>query len=179
MAIKKVGVIGAGLMGAGIAQVSAAGGYKTVTREISQELLDKAFAKIDKFLTKSIEKEKITEEQKQQLRKETEKFPDAVAKVKELRDAVERETKDGIPENPFEAHQALDKAEIVVQLLPEIASKSGVAKEHWEAVNMAAGELRELFDTVHQNIDNKVDPDFASVEPQMDAKIAELEAIAP
>ena len=38
--------------------------------------------------------------------------------------------------------------------------------------------LRELFDKVHQNIDNKADPDFASVEQQMDAKIAELEAIA-
>ena len=120
----------------------------------------------------------ITEEQKQQLRDETAKFADAVAKVKELRDAVERETQDGIPENPFEAHQALDKADIVVQWLPEIARDSGVAKEHWEMVNTAANELRESFDKVHLNIDNKVDPDFTSVEQQMNAKIAELEAIA-
>ncbi len=102
----------------------------------------------------------ITEEQKQQLRVETAKFADAVAKVKELRDAVKRETQDGIPENPFEAHQALDKADIVVQWLPEIARDSGVAKEHWETVNTAANELREAFDKVHLNIDNKVDPDF-------------------
>ncbi len=119
----------------------------------------------------------ITEEQKQQLRAETAKFADAVAKVKELRDAVGRETKDGIPENPFAAHQALDKADIITQWLPEIARDSGVAKEHWETVNTAAGDLREAFDKVHLNIDNKVDPDFASVEQQMDAKIAELEAI--
>ena len=120
----------------------------------------------------------ITEEQKQQLREETATFGGAVAKVKELRDAVKRETRDGIPKNPFEAHQALDKADIVVQWLPEIARDSGVAKEHWETVNTAANELREAFDKVHLNIDNKVDPDFASVEQQMDAKIAELEAIA-
>ena len=120
----------------------------------------------------------ITEEQKQQLRKETAKFADAVAKVKELRDAVERETQDGIPENPFEAHQALDKADIIVQWLPEIARDSGVAKEHWETVNTAANELREAFDKVHLNIDNKVDPDFASVQQQMDARIGELQAIA-
>lgn len=120
----------------------------------------------------------ITEEQKQQLREETAKFADAVAKVKALRDAVERETKGGLPESPFEAHQALDKADIVVQWLPEIARDSGVAKEHWETINTAANELRELFDKVHQNIDNKVDPDFASVQQPMDAKITELEGVA-
>ena len=120
----------------------------------------------------------ITEEQKQQLREETAQFADAVAKVKEYREAVERETQNGLPENPFEAHQALDRADIVVQWLPEIARDSGVAKEHWEAVTTAANELRELFDTVHLNIDNKVDPDFASVEQPMDARIGELEAIA-
>lgn len=119
----------------------------------------------------------ITEEQKQQLREETAKFSDAVAKVKELKDAVQSETKDGIPTNPFKAHQALDKADIIVQWLPEIARKSGVAKEHWETVTVAANELREGFDKVHQNIDNKIDPDFASVEKQMNKRIAELEAI--
>jgi hypothetical protein len=120
----------------------------------------------------------ITEEQKQQLREETARFADAVAKVKELRDAVERETEDGLPENPFAAHQALDKADIVLPWLPKIARDSGVAKQHWETVNTAANELRELFDTVHQNIDNDVDPDFGSVQSQLDARIAELEAIS-
>ncbi len=120
----------------------------------------------------------ITEEQKRQLREETAKFADAVAKVKEFRDAVDRETRQGIPENPFEAHQALDRADIVVQWLPEIARDSGVAKENWETVTTAANELRELFDKVHLNIDNKVDPDFASVQQQMDARIGELQAIA-
>ncbi len=119
----------------------------------------------------------ITEEQKQQLREETAKFADLVAKVKELRDTVERETQDGIPKNPFAAHQALDKADIIVQWLPKVAQDSGVAKEHWVTVTTAANELREAFDTVHLNIDNKVDPDFASVQQQMDTRIGELEAI--
>ncbi|MCH6560625.1 3-hydroxybutyryl-CoA dehydrogenase [candidate division KSB1 bacterium] len=64
MAIKKVGVIGAGLMGSGIAQVAAAAGYETVVREVSQELLDKGLSRIDGFLSKSVEKGKLTSEQK-------------------------------------------------------------------------------------------------------------------
>ena len=64
MAIKRVGVIGAGLMGSGIAQVAAAAGYETVVREVSQELLDKGLSRIDGFLSKSIEKGKLTSEQK-------------------------------------------------------------------------------------------------------------------
>ena len=92
------------------------------------------------------------------MREETAKFADAVAKVKELRDAVERETKDGLPSNPFEAHQALDKADIIVQWLPEIAQNSGVPKDQWETVTTASGTLRELFDQVHLNIDGKKDP---------------------
>ena len=120
----------------------------------------------------------ITDEQKEQLKAETAQFADAVAKVKELRDAVKRETQNGIPDNPFEAHQALDQADIVVQWLPEIARDSGVAKEHWETVNTAARELREAFDKVHLNIDSKADPDFASVEQRMNERISELETIA-
>ena len=64
MAIKKVGVIGAGLMGSGIAQVAAAAGYETVVREVSQEFLDKGLSRIDGFLSKSVEKGKLTSEQK-------------------------------------------------------------------------------------------------------------------
>lgn len=64
MAIKKVGVIGAGLMGSGIAHVTAAAGYETVVREVSQELLDKGLSRIDGFLSKSVEKGKLTSEQK-------------------------------------------------------------------------------------------------------------------
>jgi 3-hydroxybutyryl-CoA dehydrogenase len=46
MAIRKVGVVGAGLMGSGIAQTCAQSGYETVVREVNQELLDKGLARI-------------------------------------------------------------------------------------------------------------------------------------
>ena len=120
----------------------------------------------------------ITDEQKEQLREETAKFADAVARVKKLRDAVEKETKDGIPENPFEAHQALDLAAILTGWLPEIARNSGASMEQLEkTVTPAANELGELFDKIHLNIDDKKDPGFASVREQMDTRIAELEAL--
>jgi 3-hydroxybutyryl-CoA dehydrogenase len=64
MAIKNVGVIGCGLMGAGIAQVCAQAGYKTTAREVTEDLLQKGLKKIDGFLSKSVEKGKLTAEQK-------------------------------------------------------------------------------------------------------------------
>ena len=120
----------------------------------------------------------ITPEQEQQLREETAEFADAVAVIKGLRDTLAKETADGMPENPFAAHQALDKAELVTKWLPQIARDAEVSKEHWEAITTAANELREAFDAVHLRIDDKKDPDFASVQESMDARIAELEAIA-
>jgi len=120
----------------------------------------------------------LTEQQKQQLREETAKFADAVGRISRLRDTIGEETKDGLPENPLEVHRALDKVDLVVQWLPEIARDSGVSKEHWKAVNTAADDLRELFDKVHQNIDNKADPDFPSVATQIDQRISELEIVA-
>ena len=60
MVIKNVGIIGCGLMGSGIAQVSAQSGYDVVVREISRELLDKGLESIKKFLEKGVEKEKIS-----------------------------------------------------------------------------------------------------------------------
>jgi 3-hydroxybutyryl-CoA dehydrogenase len=65
MEIKKVGVVGCGLMGSGIAQVSAVGGYDTVVREVSQDLIDNGLAKIEGFLSKAVEKGKMTAEQKE------------------------------------------------------------------------------------------------------------------
>ena len=58
--IKKVGVLGCGLMGRGIAQVAATNGYTTIVREISRELNDKGKAAIVKSLDKLVEKGKLT-----------------------------------------------------------------------------------------------------------------------
>ena len=64
MAIKTVGVLGCGLMGSGIAQVSAAAGFKVVVREVNQGALDKGLGRIKKFLDDGVAKGKVTEEQR-------------------------------------------------------------------------------------------------------------------
>ena len=68
MAIKRVGVLGCGLMGAGIAQVSASAGFETVVREVSEDLIKKGFAGIEKSLAKFAEKGTITAQQQQEIR---------------------------------------------------------------------------------------------------------------
>ena len=62
MAIQKVGVVGCGLMGSGIAQVSAQAGFATVVREISPNALEKGMGSIQKFLKGGVEKGKLTQE---------------------------------------------------------------------------------------------------------------------
>lgn len=57
--IARVGVLGSGLMGSGIAQVAAAAGYDTVVRDVAQPILDKAKAGIEKSLAKFVEKGKL------------------------------------------------------------------------------------------------------------------------
>lgn len=59
MDIKKIGVIGAGTMGSGIAQVSATYNYEVILHDISQEMLERALKTIDKSLSKLIEKGKV------------------------------------------------------------------------------------------------------------------------
>jgi 3-hydroxybutyryl-CoA dehydrogenase len=62
--IRKVGVVGLGTMGAGIAQVSVQAGYETVGREISLELAERGKATIDRYLTRGVEKGRLTQEEK-------------------------------------------------------------------------------------------------------------------
>jgi 3-hydroxybutyryl-CoA dehydrogenase len=57
--IQRVGVLGCGLMGSGIAQVAAAAGYETIVRDVGQPILDKAKAGIEKSLAKFVEKGKL------------------------------------------------------------------------------------------------------------------------
>ncbi len=65
MNVKTVGVVGCGLMGSGIAQICAQAGYRTIVREINEQLLQKGLARIQDFLAKGVAKGKLTEEQKQ------------------------------------------------------------------------------------------------------------------
>ena len=63
MQIRTVGVLGCGLMGSGIAQVSAAAGYKTIVGDLNKKMLERGQARIKKFLDDGIAKGKVTQEQ--------------------------------------------------------------------------------------------------------------------
>jgi 3-hydroxybutyryl-CoA dehydrogenase len=68
MEIKKVGVLGCGLMGSGIAQVAATAGCETIVREVSEEVINKGFTGIEKSLAKFAEKGTITAADQEQIR---------------------------------------------------------------------------------------------------------------
>ena len=67
MEIKNITVLGSGIMGHGIAQVSAMSGYNVVLRDIEQKFLDKAMEKIKWSLDKLVSKEKISQSQAEQI----------------------------------------------------------------------------------------------------------------
>ena len=62
--IRKVGVLGGGLMGSGIAQVSAQAGFETIVRDISDPVIEKSRTGIEKVPAKGIERGKVTSEQR-------------------------------------------------------------------------------------------------------------------
>jgi len=67
MAVKKIGVIGAGQMGHGIALVAAKAGFDVILRDIKDEYVKKGLSKIERFLDKSIEKGKMTADEKKKI----------------------------------------------------------------------------------------------------------------
>ncbi|HXJ17241.1 MAG TPA: 3-hydroxyacyl-CoA dehydrogenase NAD-binding domain-containing protein, partial [Candidatus Polarisedimenticolia bacterium] len=68
MTIEKVGIVGCGLMGSGIAQVAAQAGFSVTVREVTPELVDKGLKSIEKNLARQVEKGTITAEQRDQIR---------------------------------------------------------------------------------------------------------------
>jgi len=67
MAIKKIGVVGAGTMGNGIAQVAAQIGCEVVMRDIEDSFVERGIKGIDKFLSRSVEKGKLQADEKQKI----------------------------------------------------------------------------------------------------------------
>jgi 3-hydroxybutyryl-CoA dehydrogenase len=62
--IRKVGVVGLGTMGAGIAQISVQAGFETVGREVTSELAERGRATIDRYLGRAVEKARMTTAEK-------------------------------------------------------------------------------------------------------------------
>ncbi len=94
MVIKNITVLGSGVMGHGIAQVSATAGYNVVLRDIKQEFLDKAMEKIKWSLDKLVSKEKISKDEGDSI----------FARIKPVVDLAE----------------AVKDAELVIEVVPEI-----------------------------------------------------------
>jgi len=67
MDIKAIGVLGAGSMGNGIAQVAAQAGYQVIMRDIEDRFVEGGLKAIEKFLAKSVEKGKMTGDQKKEV----------------------------------------------------------------------------------------------------------------
>lgn len=65
--IKTIGVVGAGAMGSGIANVMATNGYKVILRDIKEEYVQSGLDRINKFMDNSIKRGKLTEEGKQEV----------------------------------------------------------------------------------------------------------------
>lgn len=66
MTIQTIGIVGAGSMGAGIANLAALNGFNVILRDIEDRFLEGAIARLDQFMAKSVERGKMTEEQKQE-----------------------------------------------------------------------------------------------------------------
>jgi 3-hydroxybutyryl-CoA dehydrogenase len=62
--IRKVGVVGLGTMGAGIAQISVQSGHETVGREVNDELAERGRATIDRYLTRGVEKGRLSQDER-------------------------------------------------------------------------------------------------------------------
>ncbi|MEA3458972.1 MAG: 3-hydroxyacyl-CoA dehydrogenase NAD-binding domain-containing protein, partial [Candidatus Thermoplasmatota archaeon] len=67
MTVKKIGVIGAGQMGHGIALVAAKAGFNVILRDIKDNFVKNGISKIERFLDKSIEKGKMTIDEKEKI----------------------------------------------------------------------------------------------------------------
>ena len=95
MEIQKIGVIGAGQMGNGIAHVLAVAGYDVILNDISEDALNAALGKIDKNLERQVAREKITSQAKADALgriKSTTSLPDVGSVDLVIESATERET---------------------------------------------------------------------------------------
>lgn len=64
LVIKTIGVVGAGTMGNGIAQVAARAGFKVILRDVKEEFLQRGMTAVDKSLQRDVDKQRLKEEEK-------------------------------------------------------------------------------------------------------------------
>ncbi|MEW6130734.1 MAG: 3-hydroxybutyryl-CoA dehydrogenase [Acidobacteriota bacterium] len=93
MVINKIGIIGSGTMGNGIAQVAARAGFKVVMRDLKAEFLQRALATIDKSLQRDVDKARLSADEKQTIisRIDAQTEIEALAEVDLVIEAVNEE----------------------------------------------------------------------------------------
>lgn len=116
----------------------------------------------------------MTDEEKEQLRKETATWATAMKHIQSFAETIRTETTGG---TPAKAHRALDKLELVLKRLPKIAEDSNIPKEDLETIPDLAGQLSTAFNKVHDNIDHGKAPDYESVAKEIESAMAKLIAI--
>jgi len=104
MEIKTLGIVGAGQMGAGIAQVAAMSGLDVVMNDIKAEFVDRGFEGIAGILSRNVEKEKISEEEKSAV----------LGKIKKSVSLKDMKTADYVVE------AAIEKEEIKFQIFKDL-----------------------------------------------------------
>ena len=102
-AIKKIGIVGAGTMGQGIAQICATAGYAVVLYDIEPEITEKAYQRINKSFNKAVEKGKLTKEEKEE----------AIARIG-LTNSIDRVVADIIIE------AAIERLDIKIQIFSDL-----------------------------------------------------------
>jgi 3-hydroxybutyryl-CoA dehydrogenase len=114
MEIKKIGVLGAGAMGNGIAQICAQAGYTVIMRDIADEFVERGLKTIEGFLSKSVEKGKVTEDDK----KKTLDRITGTTKVADLKDvdfAIEAVLEDlELKKQVFQEMDGLTRPEVIL-----------------------------------------------------------------
>ena len=111
MEIKNITVLGSGIMGHGIAQVSAMSGYNVVLRDVEQKFLDKAMKKIKWSLDKLVSKEKISQSQSNEI----------YSKIKPIIDLKE----------------AVENCQLVIEAVPEVME---LKKKVYEELDKVTGD---------------------------------------
>ncbi|MCC6652337.1 MAG: 3-hydroxybutyryl-CoA dehydrogenase [Candidatus Eisenbacteria bacterium] len=114
MAIQKIGVIGCGLMGSGIAQISSQAGFTTIVREVSPNALEKGLGSIYKFLQAGIDKGKVPQFELDKVKKNL----SGTVELKDLADCdliVEAATENlGLKKELFGALDSICKPETII-----------------------------------------------------------------
>lgn len=125
MAIKKVFVVGAGLMGGGITQVTATAGYEVTMRDVAQEPLDRSMKEIERSLGKFVSKEKITEDQAKK----------ALANIKTTTDMADAAAADLVVEAVFEK---IELKQDVFKQLDEICKPDCILATNTSAISITS-----------------------------------------